>query len=259
MTNWLTLLESWWSEWSAWWIGAFVSVLALFGIGGCSVVGTGPAVAQAAVEGASGGLKTMLAQYQPDEMHADVSMNVNDPTYRATVFVGVGTLCEIVLSLQGAEADIDVRSSGKGVEIPLEVKTELLSIIGNHSISEEERSTMMVEAVLGLLNPPPRNTGPSDELEETLGTDVNKESVDKPGDDVGLNTAELVEFLVMVAEEDARMSTEAAAVNDGAHTPAAFPPGDHFIKVTRGPATEELLFRDGVFVESRLVSAVVEP
>lgn len=227
-----SIMETWLKYWWELVIGFVVAVLGVFGMAGCGIVNTGPAVAKAAVEGASGGLKTMLAQYQPGEMHADIGMDVNDPTYRATVFVGVGTLCEIVLSLQGAEARVDVRSSGKGVEIPLEVKTELLSIIGNHSISEEERSTMMVEAILGLLNrqptPPP-------------GTDEEgDEQAESPGESEGENVPD-------------GTATEVDALNEGAFTYALDPDEEYRVVIRRGDHPAELLtFKDGRLLTGKL-------
>ncbi len=142
------------SDWIWKWLGLFVFLVAvLTGQFGCTVVGTGPKVAQSAVEAASGAIKVMLAQYQPDQMHADVSLDVNDPRYTATVFVGVGTMVQVQLMLEGAEASVAVNSSGKGVDVPLEVKTELLSIIGNGLLSDEERKTRLVETLTEWLSP----------------------------------------------------------------------------------------------------------
>ena len=140
---------SWWGAlWGNVWTWLFVAFVALFGLAGCSIIDTGPSVARAAVEGATGTAKTLIAQYQPDSLMADAQASVNDPRYRVQMFVGAGTYVDTIISLEGADVSFDVQSAGHGVEIPAEMKAELASILGNHMLSEEERQSAIVDAVL---------------------------------------------------------------------------------------------------------------
>lgn len=108
-------------------------------LSGCSVINTGPEVVKTSGEIAAGGAKALFSAYQPVQMSADISADVNDPTYWSELFVGSGIYTRFSMGVKSAELRASIDSTGHGVEIPLEVRTEALEIIGNEMMSETER------------------------------------------------------------------------------------------------------------------------
>lgn len=144
------------------WVCAIV--LALWGLtafGGCGIINTGPTVATAAVEAATGTARVLAAQFQPEQMRAGVEFDIHDPRYFTKVFVGTGVLCTIDMGLNGVDTSVDISGSGKGVQIPLDVKTKLIAIMGNAALSEEQRKTMFAEAIANWLKPKPVKDKPN--------------------------------------------------------------------------------------------------
>lgn len=152
-------------EWLFW---VFVGWWALLGSAGCGIVNTGPKVATATVEAATGVAKLLAAQFEPEQMRAGVEFDIHDPRYFTKVFVGTGVLCTIDMGLNGVDTSVDISGSGRGGQIPLEVKTQLIAIMGNHALSEEQRRTAIVEAIMGwLAKPETREPIPGDDVSLT--------------------------------------------------------------------------------------------
>jgi hypothetical protein len=133
-------------------------------VAGCSVIDTGPKTAQIAVEGAAATAKVLLAQYKPETMTAGAKANINDPRYRVRVFVGAGTLCDMFISLEGADAGFNIQGAGGASEISAELKAELSDIIGNQAMSTEERWNAVLDALTKhfIASPPDAGSGTGD-------------------------------------------------------------------------------------------------
>lgn len=132
------------------WIPAALLALMLDGclMSGCSVFSTGPKVATTMTEVAGSMAKSLLQAYQPEQMEADVDGEINDPTYRAVVFVGSGAFVEVVLSLQGVDLGIDIESEGEGIPVDQKLRQEAVAIIGNSQLTEEERKQAILDAII---------------------------------------------------------------------------------------------------------------
>lgn len=136
-------------EWLMW--SGLLSVPLFFMAGcllGCSIVDSGPRMMQTAVEGAAGTAKLLLAQYSPEQMNVAVGGEVNDPSYQVRLFAGSGVLVDLTMGLNGADLNFDILSSGSGTAIDEKLREEALAIIGRSGLAEDERRTLLVEAVL---------------------------------------------------------------------------------------------------------------
>jgi hypothetical protein len=127
---------------------------------GCSYLNTGPALAKQVAEIAGDGAKAILQSYQPERMSADIRGTVDDPRYRCKMFVGSGVYVDVLLTLEGADLTFTLDSSGTGVPVPLDARTELLTLIGNDQLSEADRSAAIAEALARWLAPVPDSSPP---------------------------------------------------------------------------------------------------
>ncbi len=137
-----------------WMAVAMIVGLAITWLPGCSVYSTGPKVAETIGEGSMGLAKALVTQYQPEQMNAGVDGKINDPRYRCKTFVGTGVYVDIILSLEGADLGFDVKSWGKGVEVPTEVRERAVAIMGDAALSEQQRTDVVGELVIGWLQSP---------------------------------------------------------------------------------------------------------
>ena len=115
---------------------------------GCSIIDTGPQMTATVSEAASGAVKMLLQSYAPETMHVNVDGKVSDPRYTATVFVGAGTLVKIDLGIQGADLGFGITSAGGSVPVDAATRERLTAIVGNASLSEQERKDAIAAAVV---------------------------------------------------------------------------------------------------------------
>ena len=122
--------------------------LSLLFVSGCSVINTGPQMAEQIGGIAAGAAKSLMTAYQPDQMSVDVDGKISDPRYNVKMFFGAGTYVDMVVSLIGADLGFGIDSAGHGIDVPLETKERLLEIIKDPNLDEEARRNAITEAIL---------------------------------------------------------------------------------------------------------------
>ena len=127
---------------------AVVFCLAILLSTGCSTFSAGPKMMLTIAEGATSLGTTLAAKMNPTDMTASTTGTINDPRFTFKGHVATGVVFEFTAQLVGADLGYGITAGGQGMpEADPVILAAITDIWGQSSLSEEERKSLVAEAI----------------------------------------------------------------------------------------------------------------
>ena len=128
-------------------------LLLLLSVCGCSVLDTGPRMAQSVSATAEATAFKLIEATMPEKAHATVTGGLNDPTYRVAGFVGAGWYFDMVMGLQGADLDFNLQADLVArLEQDESLRDRLFRIITQPAMDEQQKFKAIMDFIREVTN-----------------------------------------------------------------------------------------------------------